>query len=61
MNWDQVLDVLAAADEDAWAWMSEPAHERFIYHLHPGNALHRVMGEVVEAQWRHRRRTAAPN
>lgn len=46
-DWERVLDVLAAADEDAWSWMSNSRWYRLVDLMNQHGRLYRVQSEVT--------------
>jgi hypothetical protein len=59
VNWDKVLDVLGAADEDAWDWMGERAFSRVMDWLASGSAKNGWPSMLDEIQHLQRMRSAA--
>lgn len=58
-DWSRVLDVLGAADEEAWSWMSERRWYRLVDHMHRDQRIHKVQAEVSSRWWEYSRQLAA--
>jgi len=58
-GWGQVLDVLGAADEEAWSWMNDRRWYKLVDSMHPGRRLYKVQAEVSSRWWEYSRQLAA--
>jgi hypothetical protein len=58
-DWEQVLDVLGAADEESWNWMIDSRWYRLVDLMNQHGRLHRVQSEVSSRWFEYRRQLAA--